>query len=392
MNRQEFIRLLDKYLEGNASDEEQAMLYAYYQNAQTAQDWDEEVMGNKAQTSQHMWRRLEAAIGALPQAATPLYRRRWLQAAAAVLAVVCAGAIFWYGTNTHAPHAAAQAGSIRLSAPLHLQGAVLTLSDGTNIMLDNIADGVLARQGNTVVKKWGRKIVYEPASEKRPGSIAETYNRIATAKGAQYQIVLPDGSTAWLNAASALRFPAANTPAIRRVEIEGEVYFEVAKNKDRPFRVAVRAPAAGYNNAVVEVLGTHFNINAYTDEKMLRATLLEGSLKVHTSENDSAGRLLVPGQQAQMHSAAAIAVKPVNVAQVVAWQKGLFDFRGARTGEVMRQLARWYDIEVIFKSKEKGKSFSGKLSRNMALSDVLKILEQGGIRMAVQGRTITVLS
>jgi ferric-dicitrate binding protein FerR (iron transport regulator) len=207
---------------------------------------------------------------------------------------------------------------------------------------------------------------------------------------------LSDGSKVTLNAATSLRFPASFSATERRVEVDGEAYFEVAKDNQRPFRVVVATPGSKAQGTLVEVLGTHFNVNAYGDESQMCTTLLEGSVKVHNradSQNVLAiAQELRPGQQARVGGSKAIEVSKVDVSEVVAWQQDLFHFAGADSREIMRQLARWYDLDIAYKGQFGEKRFTGKISRLMALQDVLEILEQGGLRFEVQGRKITLRS
>jgi ferric-dicitrate binding protein FerR (iron transport regulator) len=213
------------------------------------------------------------------------------------------------------------------------------------------------------------------------------YNTIATPRGGQYQLVLADGSKVWLNASSGLRYPTAFTGKERRVELTGEGYFEVAKNASMPFHVQV-------NQMDVEVLGTHFNINAYDDESAVKTTLLEGSVKVVKRETANVKEnpiVLQPGQQAEMkpHSPLAINHSP-NIEEVMAWKNGLFQFKAAGIETVLRQAARWYDVEFVYKGNIPEK-FSGQISRSANAEQLLKILElTGKVKFEINGKTIIV--
>jgi len=258
--------------------------------------------------------------------------------------------------------------------------AVLTLSDGSSIVLDSVQNGTLALQGNTEILKSGNgQLAYN--SSKSP-TTEMLYNTLTTPTGGQYKLVLPDGTTVWLNAASSIRYPTAFTGAERNVTLTGEAYFEVAKNAAMPFKVAV-------NELDVEVLGTHFNINAYGDEPDIKTTLLEGSVKL---SNNNANRLLQPGQQGRLNKSGAIAiVENANTEEAVAWKNGLFQFDDADIKTVMRQIARWYDVEVEFKGNINAGKFVGAIPRNSNVSEVFKILELSNVHFKLDGKKIIVL-
>ena len=257
--------------------------------------------------------------------------------------------------------------------------AVLTLADGSTLILDDVQNGTLAHQGNTRIIKLNGKLNYN-ASGKEKNEVL--YNTITTPVGGQYQVELSDGTKLWLNAASSLHFPTAFTGKERKVTITGEVYFEVKKNKAMPFIVSA-------NGAAIQVLGTHFNVMAYSDEEILKTTLLEGSVKFIKDKNST---MLKPGQQSQLFAGGEIKVENnVNVAKVMAWKNDYFDFEGSDFSAVARQLARWYDIEIMYDRKIDD-LFYAEIPRNMMLSDVLKALElTGKLRFKILGKKVHVL-
>ena len=258
--------------------------------------------------------------------------------------------------------------------------AVLTLANGSQIILDSAANGNLAQQGNTkIVKLDSGQLAYNSLNERSDDVL---YNTISTPRGGQYQIVLADGSKVWLNAASSLKFPTAFTGKERKVELTGEGYFEVAKNARMPFRVAV-------TGMTVEVLGTHFNINAYIDESTIKTTLLEGSVKVAKSDRQL---VIKPGQQAELTPNAEFIIhNSIDVDEVMAWKNGLFNFNKADIKEIMRQAARWYDVDVVYEGNISGEKYIGKVARNTNLSEMMKILELNGVKYRIDGRKITVM-
>lgn len=307
--------------------------------------------------------------------------RSWMRVAAAVLIVVFAGG-FFYLTRSNQHKEPTNVAKIEKAAPI-LPGsdkAILTMSDGRTIELDNIKNGAFTEAGNAKIQKQGALLIYNLAGAANNGARVE-YNTLSTPRGGQYQVVLNDGTKVWLNAASSLRFPTMFTGKEREVELTGEAYFEVAKNKSMPFHVKV-------NGMQVNVLGTHFNINAYSEEPAMKTSLLEGSVQV---VNGSFTNKLKPGEQGIVtHKNSSIDVRIADMDAVMAWKNGLFEFQGADIATIMRQLSRWYDVDIVFAGTAPSRRFEGKISRNAQLADVLKILELSNIKFTVEGKKIIV--
>jgi len=267
--------------------------------------------------------------------------------------------------------------------------AILTLADGSQINLDSANNGALTQQGNIrVTKLQDGKLVYNQDGSFLSTTAEVAYNTVSTPRGGQYQLTLADGSQVWLNAASSIRFPASFTGKERKVEITGEAYFEVAKNTAMPFRVSI---AGGRQE--VEVLGTHFNINAFDDEELIKTTLLEGSVKVSTpSPLERVGVRLRPGQQSTLSADARINIlNAIDTDEVMAWKNGKFQFgEGADVKAVMRQVARWYDVDVEYKGTVTGR-IGGTISRNVNASQVFKMLEMTGtVKFRIEGKKIII--
>jgi transmembrane sensor len=258
--------------------------------------------------------------------------------------------------------------------------ATLTLSDGSSIDLNESKPGTLCKQGTvTVGKRADGSLVYQPSGSQ---NAAVLYNTVSTPKGGQYQLVLSDGTKVWLNAASAIKYPATFSGKERIVELNGEAYFEVAKNKNMPFKVSL-------NNMSVEVLGTHFNVNAYADEGEVTTTLLEGSVKLSNSKGQS---MLKPGQQAKMDKQSGFDIHEVNTDEAVAWKNGYFIFDNENIQSIMRKISRWYDVDVEYSGNVDEGNFGGTTSRFNSITGVLKSLElTGTVHFKVQGRRITVM-
>ena len=280
--------------------------------------------------------------------------------------------------------------------------AVLTLSNGATIVLDDASNGLVAQQGNAkVLKPEDGQLVYKP--ENNNGDEPLSYNTLATPRSGQYQLVLPDGTKVWLNAESSIRYPIAFMGNERRVQITGEAYFEVAHNVKMPFIVEK-------GDMRVEVLGTHFNVNAYNDESAIKTTLLEGKVRIVNGQRSMGNgqsakkeqtAILKPGEQAVIRDRSVkanksdsyqIQVRKTDVDDVVAWKNGLFHFESTDLKTVMRQLSRWYDVEVVFnEATVKNDPMFVEISRNTRLSDVLKVLEESGsAKFSIQGKKVIV--
>lgn len=317
----------------------------------------------------------------------------WLKYAAAVLIIFGAAAYFWNTLRDDRETATTNDNrSFQTDIPPGGDKAILTLADGSKIILDSAADGMLANQGGVqVVKLANGQIVYDM----RGFASSEVFwNTISTPVGGQYQITLPDGTRVWLNAASSITFPTAFTGEKRSVKISGEIYFEVARNPQKPFVADVDG------KSVVEVLGTSFNINSYTDEGSIKTTLFEGSVKVNRVADDQpkGAVILKPGQQAivvstdrQQNDAAGIQVNSnADLDQTLAWKNGLFNFNGLDLPVVMRQLERWYDIKVKYEGKVPSLIFRGEMYRSANLSDALDIFQKLGVKFRMEGRTVII--
>lgn len=319
-----------------------------------------------------------------------LLRRAWFRYAAAAVIIIVAGilALFVF-SNRQQPKPVTEIVKYDDVLPGR-ERAVLTLPDGKAIILDSI-QGKIVQQGKLTVNNVNGKLGYEGKDNE------VQYHTLSTPKGGQYKLRLPDGTDVWLNAASSITYPTAFTGADRKVTITGEVYFEVAKDKTKPFKVNVD------NKSEVEVLGTHFNINSYGDDGSIKTTLLEGSVRVASrqwpvgGEEKTKGReefvTLKPGEQAvssRAHSPFTIDHSP-DLDQVMAWKNGLFNFNKANLKMVMAQLSRWYDIDVKYEGDIPAHTFRGKITRDLKLSQVIKILEEVGVQFKIEGRTLVVM-
>lgn len=317
------------------------------------------------------------------------FLRKWGWAAAAVILALSIGAYLWKTNRRDAPSGNA------VATVSHIEpgksGAILTLADGSRVVLDSLGNGIVADQSGAQIILQDGRLAYKSlpvAGSRLP------FNIMTTPKGRQFQVTLSDGTKVWLNAASSLRYPTVFNGNERRVELTGEAYFEVTKNNHMPFKVDVNG------KAVVEVLGTHFNVNAYDNEDATSTTLLEGKVKVAETDSQLStpdSRLLQPGQQAQVahrsstRGAGVTIVNNADIDKVMAWKNGLFNFEGASLGEVMRQIERWYDIEVAYEKGIPHIEFEGKMTKDVPLKDLLIMLEKSDIHFRIEDRKLIVL-
>jgi transmembrane sensor len=379
MTPEELITLQEKFLAGTCTAEEIEQLMRYEDDFQLLEEasWKPE-LGDQRQIKNQLLKNLHQVMDK-PEKAPSQFR--YYYAAAAVLVLAMFGLMFYpkqeeavpklTNSKTTKPFSIIKPGSNK---------ATLTLSNGTVINLSDASAGLVSRQGNIRVGKAadGLLVYQGDATRKQP----VIFNTITTPRGGQYQIVLPDGTKVWLNAASSLKFPSVFSAAERRVELQGEAYFEVAKNKHQPFKVAVKQMG-------IEVLGTHFNVNAYVDEPSIKTTLLEGSVKLSSGNSH---KLLVPGQQASLGPKPGFQIKAVNVEEAVAWKNGYFIFDNENIQDIMRKVARWYDVEVVYQGKIDEGSYGGTVSRFNSVTGVLKSLElTGTVHFKTEGRRITVM-
>lgn len=291
-------------------------------------------------------------------------RQRWLWAAAVAVLLFGSAIVFRNYFNQEKSSLVAVVKNEPTVLKPGGQKAVLVLADGTEVALDSAENGQLAAQGNMrVIKLDSGRIAY--AGEK--GKASEVlYNTIKTPVGGQYQLILSDGTKVWLNAASSLRFPTAFAGNTRTVELDGEGYFEVMHDATKPFFVKAR-------NMDVKVLGTHFNIRAYSDGVDIKTTLLEGRVEVNSGGHAA---VLFPGEQASLHTSVDVlhTSKNVDVDEVMAWKNGYFQFSGANIQAILREAARWYGATVVYEGSV-DETFTGSLPRSSDISQLLKILE-----------------
>ncbi len=297
---------------------------------------------------------------------------------AAAVALICVSGAWWKWNSDRKEKEGVAAG-IQSDIKPGTNRAVLTLADGSVIQLDDVADGIISQQGATEISKVGDgRLMYNAAGSEGAG---KQINVVSTPRGGQYQINLPDGTMVWLNASSSIKFPAGFAADERRVEIEGEVFFEVKKDVTRPFKVI-------FGGNEVEVLGTSFNIAHYPDEAVSRTTLVEGSVAL---KNGDKKNTLKPGQAASITKDGAVSVAAVDIEEMIAWKNGLFYFREAGIETIMQQVSRWYDIEVGYNGVLPEKQFTGKVRRSVNLSEFMAMLQYAGVNYRMEGRKMVLV-
>ena len=375
MNEDTIRLLVKKYVDGIASPEQELALLNWYRNKSK-----EDVLWESDGPEEEELVRQQMLANILKSTQTPVrtIKFKWYAAAAAVLLI---GIITTLTANWFSANQQLTTKVDKLIVKPGTNAATLTLANGSQILLDQSPKGILAKQGNISIKKTaGGQLIYDLSGKSSTESKTIGFNTIATARGQQYQVILPDGTKVWLDAASSIKFPTMFTNSERRVELSGEAYFEVAKNKAMPFRVDV-------NHTEIEVLGTHFNIMGYPEEGSTNTTLLEGSVKVI---KDNTFKVITPGQQARVNKG--IDIADVNTAKAVAWKNGNFSFDDEDIHTLMNQIARWYDVDVYFEPGVTNQKFGGEISRYKEVTEILKKLElTQTIHFKIEGRRITVM-
>jgi len=365
-------QLIKKYLNGTCTAEEKAIIESWYLKESIERDTVESSSIDFFETEDQVWHELRT-----------IKRRKskivWYGAAAAA---VVAGFTFLFYLSYTKLETKDQVTVYKSDIIPGSNKAVLTLSDGSKIDLDNSNYGLLAEQAGVYIRKTeDGQLVYDLI----PGASTielEAYNTIETPKGGQYQINLPDGTKVWLNAASSLKFPALFGAKERLVEVTGEVYFEVAKYKDKPFTVKTIDQA-------IEVLGTHFNVNAYPEESTVRTSLLEGSVSISAFGQQV---VLKPGQQGILSQGQLKVLKIGLEDDVIAWKNGYFNFNGENITTIMNKISRWYDVEIDYNKDFVDQGYVGTISRFENVSKVLRMLElTGTVHFEIKGRRIVVM-
>lgn len=375
--------IIKRYISGKATPEEIRFLEAHYNHFEANETIVDRLSDNE---KQELEQKMLSTIFQSKKTSHPVRRMvftRWAAAALLVGVVISAAFYFYQGRPAKTERLSAEEVTVAPKNDIDPGGnkAILTLTDGRKITLDDVKAGEISREGNAVITKTDDgRLVYDLSAALTKDSNL-TYNKIQTPKGGEYQVVLPDRTSVWLNSASTLEFPTAFTGKERIVKLTGEGYFEVAKDASKPFYVKVR-------DVEVKVLGTHFNIMAYEDEREIQTTLVEGAVRVSRGGEE---KKLSPGQQAAIGVTGGIAVNDTDVEAALAWRNGYFNFQKDNIQTVMRQLSRWYDMEVIYQNAIPKDEFTGKIRRNIKASKALQFLELAGVHFKIENNKVIVL-
>lgn len=303
-------------------------------------------------------------------------------AAASVLLMIAVVGYIWF-KPTSQPVVTNEKAQPVPNIPPGKDGAVLTLSDGSQIVLDSAANGKLAEQGTATITHQDGQISYRAGSQPK-GKVL--YNTTSTPRGRQYKLQLSDGTSIWLNAASAVTYPTGFEDDKREITISGEVYLEVKHDKGKPFIVHI-----ANSDTYIEVMGTQFVVNAYVDEPYVRTTLLNGEIQMTARvQGKSTSYRLQPGNQTKLSHENLELIKVANTEEATAFMNGFFYFDKADIKMVMRQLEKWYDLQVSFTQPVSTRTFEGEIQRNLPLPVVLKILERNGVQFSVAGNRVVV--
>ena len=387
LTKNEFLALYEKYMSGQCTDAEKRLLDTYRDEMLLADEgWDDEE-ANEADVRARIWQRLSENRKVVPITRYKIYKSRWLQVAAVLLIGLLAGLLFIPAKKNQ------RTDNVNPTAITHQRPIVpgankayLTLANGSKIVLDDVKNGALPTQSGVKVSKTGNGILVYHFTRSTPktDNTLPGFNTITTPRGGQYQVVLEDGTHVWLNAASSIRFPQTFNGHERLVELTGEAYFEVAKDRTHPFIVQT-------NGTKVLVFGTHFNINAYADNNNVTTTLLEGSVQM---SNNSRATMLVPGEQGvSTKTGGAITVGRADIQQTMAWKNGFFIFHDLNIVEVMKQVSRWYDVDIEYQNEDvKNNEFGGTISRYKSITELLDIMQlTRSVHYKIEGRRVIIM-
>lgn len=394
-NKELVEKLVQKYLDRDCSEKEIALLMEYFGQPQNEsmlkhairqyfeKENDKNIEDVSPEVSEAINEVHSRLMSSVNTSRSKVRRLRWLRipAAASLLLLVSLGAYLYFASKKHT-----QMQDDKMIAVSAQTRQILDYLDTAKLPLDNRKVETIGSRENTIIKSNNKDGQVSISESLKVGSIS--YNRVTIPRGGQYELSLPDGTKVWLNAASTIAFPEQFNSKERRVKITGEVYFEVAQltqpdSKERvPFIVSV-------NKAEVRVLGTHFNVNSYSDENgTVKTTLLEGSVEVVSYEARQK-MVIKPGQQAVIQNGE-LSVKEVNTEEVMAWKNGYFYFNNTRLQNIMQELSRWYDVKIVYEGEIPERKFSGKINKNLSLNEVIELLEYTNVNIRIKDNCILV--
>lgn len=363
MTKEEYILLYEKYLKGICTAEEQKLLDTFQDNYSLNFHFLEIHDSQKdKERNERIYLQLKKSIDNTPSHKLSWYKHPFT-AAAALIGILSIGAYLLWSSPKINKHEKVFTSNSKVNTGNNK--AVLTLGDGSQLILDNATNGILTNQGQSVISKESDgKLVYNTTGLSKNYAIEQ--NLITIPRGGEYQLVLPDGTKVWLNSESSLSFPVAFNGGSRKVTLSGEAYFEVAKNKNSPFSISVKGTE-------IKVLGTHFNVEAYNN---VSTTLVEGSVQL---KNKTESVILKPGESGLTQNDGQFKVEQADLESVTGWKNGYFVFHNKELKNIMEQVERWYDVDIEYEGDVQDKKFYGKVSRSDDLSELLKNMELTGI-------------
>lgn len=385
MEKEEFLKIIERITDGSATDHDIELYLKWYGFFEVDHEMWDKLNVEPSVFKQELFSHIQKAISEDKQ---PVPNRRpvklWARLTIAASLIFCIGLAVLYYVKTRE---SAIAHTTLYTHKQHIvpgsNQAVLTLADGRRIILDGQTHGEVAEQDGVSINKTATgQLIYRSADDEQAGiQDKPIFNTISIPRGGQYQLILPDGSKVFLNAASSLRYPARFSKSDRRVELQGEAYFEIAKNPNKPFIVEVEPKQE------IEVLGTHFNVTAYPDESVVKTTLFEGSVKLSSAKKEL---VLKPGEMGVSNGNGEILLKKADLEAEAAWKDGLFVFNDRNLEEVMLTVARWYDIEVVYSGNIGNKKLWGTVSRYKTIKELLdKIAFTSGLHYKIEGKRVT---
>ena len=389
MRQVEIRKLVKKYLHDTATKEETEKLFQWYRSEMNADShWDLDAFEDEEDLKLFILSKID--VPDLIEKKAPVYRKFYYLAAAASLAIFMAIGLYFFNNNNQTYVSPTSVKKVVKQKAIDIQPgtnkAILTLSNGKKIILDDSQNEVVINDGAIKVHKNAKGIIEYTLNrlgkeQNEKTEVQTGYNTIQTPIGGKFQLTLADGSKVWLNSASSLRFPVYFSGDNRTVELKGEAYFEVAKIQNKKFTVRS-------GNQTVEVLGTHFNINAYSDEPVITTTLIEGAIRV-VELNTQKFQILKPGEQSKVHND--IKIQKKDTQADIAWKDGYFYFENSSIETVMRQLGRWYGITARYESALPQQHFEGAISTNLTLLEVLEILQKSNVHFSLEGKEVVVM-
>jgi hypothetical protein len=369
----EIAELIEKFERGIITNQEMQSLNQWYDSMGSETGEYESPELNIGLAKERFYNKIEEKISEKIHKSKGRFSRFQLMAAACVATVCIVGLyVYLYSYRFESARTVKIIQQDEISVAPGKDKAILTLGDGTKVNLSDAKAGQLAKiEGVIISKSNNGQLVYRITGN---GGTMNNTNKIETPAGGQYQVILPDGSTVILNALSSLIFPDRFLGNERRVELTGEAYFKVAKNKEKPFKVTARGQE-------VEVLGTQFNLNSYSDEPNIVTTLEEGSVRVKGAQGS---RVIAPGQQSLFDNGNDISVRQANLAEALAWKNGEMVFDDAELPAIMRQVSRWYNIQIRYEGYTKGNRITGSIGRDANLNTLLRILKGSGVKVRME--------